>query len=642
MTTPTYNTGYADGTASRLVVREGEMVLEGASGVRHVPAIDVFRVAVRGDSEIAGIPVVIDSPDVIFHPQPAEVGLLLREDGDRAVAAACVRHGDQWVETVLSGDHALVGIHWYPLDVDTASAVRDALASLGSEPLTAERYLGLYGGLSRPFQIIDELGDSAVAHLSGGTATAKGVTARLYPYQADGLRWLSARATAGLGGILADEMGLGKTLQIIALAVQRLGGAIAVGPFLVVVPATLVENWSREFAKFAPTVRVYRHVGPRRTRRPTEITRAQVVLTTYETAVADQAVLEMVEWDTVVVDEAQAIKNPDALRSRAVRRFPRRAAFAVTGTPLENRTLDTWTLSDFALPGYLGSRSNFGSVLESEPALLKSALRPLVLRREVADVVTDLPSKIESDVALEMFDAEAAGYDSVRDLVRGSRSNVPLLALLTKLRMYTAHPDCVLGPGPRPEARSAKLARLLEVLEELQASGSKSLVFIAFTQAADIVADAIQRRLGSPAWTLDGRLPVAERQPLIDHFSEYPGPATLVLNPVAGGVGLNIQAAAHVVHYTLEWNPAKEAQATARSWRRGQQLPVLVQRLFYGASIDEVILERLEQKRALFGEVIAPTDPESDTDIRGLLDRALELPSIDRGHAPDDFEGVGE
>ena len=481
--------------------------------------------------------------------------------------------------------------------------------------------------MARPFEIVDQLTDEMVERLAGGSAESAGLEAHPYPYQSDGLRWLSARANAGLGGILADEMGLGKTLQIMALIVQRRSERVDVGPALVIVPATLMENWSREFAKFAPTLRVYRHSGGGRTRRPSELAKPDVVLTTYETAVIDQPALEQVTWDLVVVDEAQAIKNPDAQRSIAIRSLPRTAAFAVTGTPLENRTLDTWSLADFSLPGYLGTRVGFGSTLENEPDLLRRALRPLVLRREIRQVASDLPEKIEADVALEMFAPEASLYEAVREVVRGERKRAPLLALLTKLRMFTAHPDCVFGASPQPEARSAKLTRLLGILEELEGEGVKSLVFVAFTQAADIIVSSIQHRFGVPVWSVDGRTPIAQRQTIIDRFASIDGPAVLVLNPAAAGVGLNIQAASHVVHFTLEWNPAREAQATARAWRRGQQIPVTVHRLYYAASIDEVILDRLSLKRELFDSVIQASELEGDGGLAELIDQAL---SIDR------------
>ena len=614
----------------RIVIHDSQIVLEMLGAYRPLLATEVFSVAVRGASSVDGVSISPDvdatAPGVVFHAQPARVGLHISVAGDEPVCRVAVLHRGQWVaidEPTL--DHVLVDKDWYPLDETELAGVRAWLSDHDERPLSAAAYLELYRGLNSPFELIDELPAHVVERLAGGKADTSGITAQLYPYQVDGLLWLSARANAALGGILADEMGLGKTLQVIALLVQRQASAGIRRPHLVIVPTTLMENWTRELARFAPTVHVYRHVGGARTRRPSELAKGEVVLTTYDTAVIDLPILEAVAWDVVVVDEAQAIKNPDTQRWKAFREIPRTSAFAVTGTPLENRTLDTWSLSEFALPGYLGTRGSFGLTLEAEPSLLAKAIRPLILRREVRDVAADLPPKIEADVALEMFAEERALYDSVRKVVRRERRSVPILALITKLRMFTAHPDCVFGTAPRPEERSAKLARLIEILQELSVSGSKSLVFAAFTAACDIIATTIQRVVGAPAWIVDGRVAVPERQLIIDRFSELNGPAVLVLNPAAGGVGLNIQAASHVVHHTLEWNPAREAQATARAWRRGQRLPVRVHRLFYVSSIDEVILERLEMKRELFSEVVRPTAEEGEPMLKELLEKALSI-----------------
>lgn len=620
----------SDRPVARIVVESGRVMLEVGEVRSTISAAQIFRVAVRGVDELDGLPVSprvdLSAPGVIFRQDPSDVVLLVRTTDNGAEAVAAIRHKGSWIPVELDEDHVLVDREWHPLEVESLHAVRQWLADHDQiDGLAAADYLDMYRGLDLPIRVVDELSDRDVTRLAGGSETVAALQAVLYPYQADGLRWLSARANAGLGGILADEMGLGKTIQIIALIVQRRSSDPGAGPSLVIVPATLLENWGRELARFAPSLRVYRHSGGSRTRRPSELIKPDVVLVTYETAVIDQAVLELVSWDLVVVDEAQAIKNPDTQRSLATRALPRRAAFAVTGTPLENRTLDTWSLANFALPGYLGTRTDFEATTESEPELLGRALRPVILRREVRGVASDLPEKIEVDVALEMFANEGRLYEEVRDVVRGERTRAPILALLTKLRMFTAHPDCVYGAAAQPEARSAKLTRLLEILEELHPRGVKSLVFVSFNQAADIILSAVQHRFGCPVWTVDGRTPVDERQKIIDRYSAGGGPAVLVLNPAAAGTGLNIQAASHVVHYTLEWNPARESQATARAWRRGQAMPVIVHRLFYGSTIDEVILERLQLKRDLFDTVIQPSEADGDTGLRNLLDRALGL-----------------
>jgi SNF2 family DNA or RNA helicase len=599
----------------RLLVRDGRLVLEDISGIRSVSAVDIFRAAVRGSNTVDGVeleqPAHLSAPGILFRAEPAPVGLMVGKETDLVLGRPAFRHRGSWIPMTQIGedDHVLVDADWYPLEPESYAALQTWLGGDEAKLIEADGYIELYREPGPGFDVIDRLDDQTVITLAGGSREVGRVRGTLYPYQATGLFWLSARSRARLGGILADEMGLGKTLQVIALLAQE--GAEARRPNLVVVPLTLVENWVREFAKFAPEVVVYRHVGRSRTMRPSEIGRHEVVITTYETAVSDEAVLGLVDWNLVVVDEAQAIKNPAALRTRAIRALPRRAAFAVTGTPLENRTQDIWSLSEFATPGYLGTREQFAEHLEGDPPRLRLAVRPLLLRREVADVAKDLPEKIEVDAALEMFGPEGARYQDLIGSVRREVDRAPIISLITRLRVFTAHPDVGFGLIPHPESRSAKLARLLELLEEIAATGEKTLVFVAFTEAADIIERSVRRRLGLPVWALDGRTNVRERQSLIDRFSAESGATVLILNPVAGGVGLNIQAASHVIHYTLEWNPAREAQATARAWRRGQQLPVTVHRLFYAGTIDEFMLGKLESKRELFDAVVTPSDQES-------------------------------
>lgn len=612
---------------ANLAVSDGRIMLAEGSVFRPLRALDIFRVAIRAEKEIAGIPIdpmpSVTMPDVFFHQETSLVGLVLREQTQGVGATPAIQQRGEWIPMDLpeADDHVLVENDWHPLDEDTLTRVRTWVREVGgTAPVSAAVYVDLYRDPGPGFELIDQLRDQTVNELAGGSIQTPNLVGNLYPYQTTGLQWLSARATAGLGGILADEMGLGKTLQIIGLLAQTAGRSGR--PSLVVVPLTLVENWAREFRKFAPELVVYRHVGPRRSLRPSELARQEVVVTTYETAVSDEAVLSLVPWEIVVLDEAQAVKNPEALRTKAVKAIPRSAGFAVTGTPLENRTQDVWSLAGFALPGYLGTRQEFADRLESDPERLRLALRALILRREVADVAGDLPDKIEIELPLEMFAPEAEAYEALIGSVRAeAKGRTPILALITKLRLFTAHPDLVMGPSASPESRSAKFAQLLELLNEIVQLGEKTLIFVAFTGAADLILRTVNRRWGVPAWTLDGRTPVADRQPTIDKFSEVDGPAVLVLNPAAGGVGLNIQAATHVIHYTLEWNPAREAQATARAWRRGQSRPVTVHRLYLVATIDEFILEKLRSKQMLFDEVITPTE-EGNT-LKELLANTL-------------------
>ena len=412
---------------------------------------------------------------------------------------------------------------------------------------------------------------------------------------------------AGLGCLLADEMGLGKTIQVIALLEERCSRGL--GPSLVVLPVTLIENWRRELHRFAPALRVNAHHGPSRARYGGAFNAVDVVLVSYDTATLDIGVFLARDWDLMVMDEAQNVKNPDTLRAQLLRELPRRAAIMMTGTPVENGTMDLWSLADFAAAGYLGTREHFVASLAEQPEVLARAIKPLLIRREVAEVAADLPERIDADVVIDMFEGESSGYEELISDMQGQANRGNALALITKLRQYTAHPSLVSDLTLHdPIAMSAKLARLTEMLSEIFAANNKVLVFSAFRAMSDLISQVIQERMYVPSWVIDGRTPAKSRQELVDTFSGHDGPSTLVLHPATGGTGLNITAANHVIHYTLDWNPAKESQATARSFRRGQELPVFVHRLIYPNTIDEVIAEVLRQKRDLADEVIGPSD----------------------------------
>jgi len=350
-----------------------------------------------------------------------------------------------------------------------------------------------------------------------------------------------------------------------------------------------------------------------------------VVVTSYETAVSDSGLLAMVRWAAVALDEAQAIKNPDTRRRFALNRISGQSRIAMTGTPVENRALDLWSLADFVAPGHLGTRSQFEASLADDPEALHQSSRAILIRREVANVAGDLPNRVVSDVALDMFGSEAEAYDRLLRGLERDHSNV--LAAFTRLRQFSAHPHSVgLLTHLPPTESSMKFAYLNEILEELREEGKKVTVFAAFQSVVDLILGQAQSRLSLAAWAIDGRTPLKRRQPIIDEFSACKGAGLLILNPQAAGVGVNIQAASHVIHYSLEWNPAREDQATARVWRRGQDKTVFVVRPFYPETIDAVILQKLNEKRLLASRVVRPRDTDS-TEIGELLRAALQIHS---------------
>jgi SNF2 family DNA or RNA helicase len=554
-----------------------------------------------------------------FHRTVLPVVLDLAAGHGELVCSLRAIHGNERVEVIDEDDHVLAGDDWFPVAGESATAIRNWIRL--NTPLTLAAYVALYRGLENPFEFVDQLADADVASLIGELEIdTTDLTATLYEYQQSGLAWLRAHSDAAIGGILADEMGLGKTLQALGLLVHEARGQRR--PSLVVMPLTLLENWRRELLKFAPKLTFYRHIGPQRTRRPSAIRDVDLVLTTYETVVSDVGLLSMVDWNLLITDEAQAYTNPETQRGRALARIPRRVAFAITGTPLENRSLDLWAIAAIAEPGFLGTREHFQSVLEENPSLLRAAVRPLILRREVREVAKDLPNRIDIDTALEMFGPEGLAYGALIGDIDPDQA--PALALITRLRQFTTHPHLVglLTDLPAAEC-SAKLTRFLEIVEEIYASGDKAIVFSAYRAGNDLLAHQLRTRFSMPVSVLDGRVEHTARQSVIDGFGAQDGPAALVMNPTVGGVGLNITAASHVIHYSLEWNPAKEDQATARAWRRGQSRPVTVHRLFYVATIDEAIVERLAKKRDLFNEVVEPIGATDEGELNELLASAL-------------------
>ena len=488
------------------------------------------------------------------------------------------------------------------------------------------QYLALRRAEGSGDPVINELSDDLVLGLSASQADAQpqGITASLYPYQLQGWRWLRFMLAEKAGGLLADEMGLGKTLQIIC-TLRNPGSDGSVDLALVIAPGSLLENWVREIAKFCPDLIAVKHHGRDRTGSPANLRAANVVITSYETAIRDISLLRMISWGVVVLDEAQNIRNPDTRRARIVKQLHREVSFAVTGTPVENQLRDLWSIMDFVLPGYLGELRDFDEQYgngSSGASRLESVVSPLILRRRVTEVAQDLPPRIDIPEILELHEDEAVAYDEVRAAVRRKYGEAAPFVSLTRLRQFCAHPAIVdSGTWLRD---FSKLERLKAILAEIFDRREKVLVFTGFIPMADHIARLIQAEFGVLAATIDGRLAISDRQPLIDRFTAYRGPGALVLNPHAGGTGLNIAAANHVIQYNPEWNPAIEDQAAARAYRLGQERPVTVRRLIIADTVEEVMDERLQRKRNLADEAIVGKrgDPDDYADIMAALTRS--------------------
>jgi superfamily II DNA or RNA helicase len=426
--------------------------------------------------------------------------------------------------------------------------------------------------------------------------------ATLRAYQRRGVDWLCALRDAGLGALLADDMGLGKTLE--ALCALR-------GRSLVVAPTSVLHNWEREAQRFRPGLRVALYHGPGRALDP----RADLTLTTYAILRLDAERLAAESWDAVVLDEAQAIKNPDSQVARAAHRLRARFALAMTGTPVENRLDELWSQLHFANRGLLGSRRDFderyarpiaaGDAQAAER--LRARIRPFLLRRRKREVAPELPPRSDLLLEAELSAEERALYDAIRAATRAdvvarlAAGGSVLAALEALLRLRQAACHSALVPGGRA-AGSAKLAVLLEVLEEAVAEGHKALVFSQWTSLLDLVEPPL-RAAGLAFARLDGA--TRDRAGVVARFQDAQGPPVLLASLGAGGTGLNLTAADCVFILDPWWNPAVEDQAADRAHRIGQERPVLVYRIVARDTVEERILALQERKRALAEAALA-------------------------------------
>jgi non-specific serine/threonine protein kinase len=450
--------------------------------------------------------------------------------------------------------------------------------------------------------------------------------AALRPYQQVGVRWLYLLSRLGLGACLADDMGLGKTIQVLALLLVRRAEARAErAASLLVAPASVLANWAAEIERFAPGLRaIVAH--------PSAMSAADLdglaagipagtdlVITSYGSLLR-LPWLAATRWRHLVLDEAQAIKNPGAKQTQAVKRLDAEARIALTGTPVENRLSDLWSIFDFLNPGLLGSArafTAFAKGLASRPhnayAPLRELVRPYILRRLKTDrtVIADLPDKTEVQAFCPLSPRQAALYQqSVTELaarlerLEGIERRGVVLSFLTRFKQICNHPSQWLGDGAwRPED-SGKLARLREIAEVIAARQEKVLVFTQFREMTGPLAAFLAAVFGRPGVVLHGATPVAQRQELVRAFQEDEQVPFFVLSLRAGGAGLNLTAATHVVHFDRWWNPAVENQATDRAFRIGQTRNVLVHKLVCRGTVEEKIEQLIDAKRALADDLL--------------------------------------
>lgn len=466
-----------------------------------------------------------------------------------------------------------------------------------------------------------------------GDSPVPGLRAELFPYQARGVAWMlsTVRHTGGL--ILADEMGLGKTIQIISLLLSE--RPTMEQPALIVCPTSLIANWRKEILRFAPELSILVHRGPQRTGISSGLRRAQIVITTYDTLVGDQAIVHGLTWSWLVLDEAQAVKNPDSKRRIAAAGVPRLRTIPMTGTPVETSLTDLWSLADLAIPDLLGSREEFGRSFPDDEAAARALARftdPIVLRRRVADVAGDLPERTDIDIPLELGPELSELYTRVRDEALAKYPVAGALVATGQLQLFCAHPwlrttgaAADEGEDEAPVVRiheaplvTPKMERAISLIREAFANGRKVLVFALYNRCGDLIRQAAGD-LPSGYWNaINGSTPQEDRQKIVDEFSAHAGPGCLVLNPKAAGAGLNITAATVVIHFTQAWNPALEAQASARAHRRGQTQPVQIYRLFYEDTVERVMVDRSAWRRELGNEAV-PISTRDEADLRLAL-----------------------
>jgi SNF2 family DNA or RNA helicase len=495
-----------------------------------------------------------------------------------------------------------------------------------SEQLEVER--------DRPLsEMLEKLNDKSRLELITDPVKFQG---KLRDYQKRGVSWLSYLESLGLNGCLADDMGLGKSAQVIArllqeregLAKNGKGKAAPVLPTLLIAPTSVVGNWQKEMEKFAPELRSIVHHGTQRLQDTKAFKAAlqdcDVFITSFTLARKDEKLLSSVEWHRLVLDEAQNIKNPKAAQTKAILKLPATHRLALTGTPVENRLLDLWSIFNFLNPGYLGKEAQFRQMFEipiqknsdrTQSAALKKLVEPFILRRVKTDqsIIQDLPDKVEQKLYCNLTREQASLYEAIvkeveadLDKAKGMKRKGMILATLLKLKQICNHPRQFLQDESEftPE-RSHKLERLIEMIEEVKAEGESLLVFTQFTELGSALEKYIKHTLHYNTYYIHGGTARDKRERMISEFQDPESePSVFILSLKAGGVGITLTKANHVFHFDRWWNPAVEDQATDRAFRIGQKKNVFVHKFVAIGTLEEKIDQMIEEKKKLAGSII--------------------------------------
>ncbi|MBA2538874.1 MAG: DEAD/DEAH box helicase, partial [Deltaproteobacteria bacterium] len=527
--------------------------------------------------------------------------------------------------------------------VELSDQLRQRLQSVADQTYRIRDQLELSAGAVPAIRALEQAGAKVEAvaswtHLADNLVKShklrpkppKTLRAKLRDYQIEGHAWLTRVAAWGAGAVLADDMGLGKTVQAIAVLLDRSKR----GPALVLAPTSVIHNWVDELERFAPSLRPVVFTETDRHNKLIGLAPGDVVIASYGVLVRDAEKLAGIAFSTAVFDEAQALKNHATQRARAARTLQAEFRIGLSGTPFENHLGELWSLFSIVFPGLFGSwdqfRERFAIPIERQrdanaQASLTRVLSPFLLRRTKQEVARELPARTEIEVSVALSDEERALYEDARiaalaelaakgEGVRDERRRFQVLAAITRLRLLACHPKLY---DPVSTLPSAKLARAVELLEELRESGHRALVFSQFTSHLALVRAALADA-GFSMLYLDGATPAKERKRLVGQFQAGTGDAFLI-SLKAGGQGINLTGADYVLHLDPWWNPAVEDQATDRAHRIGQHKPVTVYRLIARGTIEDQILALHKDKRALVANILAGTNVGAKLTTNDLL-----------------------
>lgn len=477
----------------------------------------------------------------------------------------------------------------------------------------------------------DEAMMQLIAQLSGATKMEtlpqpEALEGQLRPYQFKGFSWLAFMRQLQLGTCLADDMGLGKTIQWIAYALHVKQRGEQVGAALLICPTSVIANWEHELSVFAPSLQVWTHHGTERLKGDAFVDKAKqvdVILTSYALARRDEAILTRIDWDNVTLDEAQHIKNTTAKQTQSIRKLSAFHRIALTGTPVENRLAELWSIIDFLNPGYLGTKESFIATFEApieqddqwETAhALQQIVQPFVLRRLKSDrqIISDLPLKDEQTTYCTLTKEQVSLYEACMkaalhkvEHASGMERRGAILSTITHLKQICNHPAHYLGEHELSEKRSGKLMQLVQMLDEALSKGERVLIFSQYARMATLLQQFLEKRFEQEVLLIHGRIAKKKRDEMIKRFQHAPdAPSIFVLSLKTGGFGLNLTRANHVIHYDRWWNPAVENQATDRAYRIGQQKDVNVYKFVCTGTLEEKIDQLMIDKQVLASRVV--------------------------------------